>query len=286
MMKMKMSIAVGMALCFSLYGKTTADKKPEVLPVEVEKHKDAIKDAMKTNGVVTAQRAYDQIDWQAVKHPAKVLKDISKDVEKSKDAEALRREIKTKYELLREVDDLDLTDPVKATPIPVVTFPVQRFPAIEIGQLELVVMEAVTLDVPELVYAVLGERTSFNTILVPTMRYTYLDILTCDPEAMRIVGIVTPMVYGKPTEVVVVRIGNKKFDALMNVWERRYNRTVDYFDAKGHRLVPAAGTVLWVERKALLEATEAGTVTDAQWDAYNQRFNAAIGRRVRLKRQR
>lgn len=121
--------------------------KPGKLPVDVQKHVDAIKDAARSNDWPAAHTAYRKIDWRAAAEPATALAEISRELKSATSAAALRREVKTKYELLRAEGDPDLDDPIAATPIQVVMFPVQRIPAVQFGELELVI-----IDVPSLRY--------------------------------------------------------------------------------------------------------------------------------------
>jgi len=72
----------------------------------------------------------------------------------------------------------------------------------------------------------------------------------------------------------------------MDVWETRYGKMLDFYDDQGNKIVPAPGTVLWVERKVLMEAVEAGGDYDSLWAAYSAHFQKAVGRRINLKKKR
>lgn len=254
----------------------------EKLPVDVQRRVEAIQAAAKSNDWPAVRAEYDQINWRGVKKPAKVLKEISKDLKGNKDAKDLRREIKTKYELLREGDDADLEDKVATTPIPVVQYTVQKFPSMEIDQVELVAVDIPALSIPGLEYISLD----INAIAIPGLKYTYLDIIKLDPKVLQTLGIVVPVIDSKGVPVVVLKIGDEKFNALMALWEKRYSKQLDFYDEQGNRLVPMPGTVLASERQAVISATAAGGDYDALWDAYNEHFQKSVGRRISLKKNR
>lgn len=73
-----------------------------------------------SNDVVAVKAAYDSIRWDKIKHPAKFLRALSKAMKGSKKLVELRREVKTKFMLVREGDDGELDDVVTPTPVPVV----------------------------------------------------------------------------------------------------------------------------------------------------------------------
>lgn len=276
-MKQMLYILFCIALCGTLYGKHI-----ESLSVEVQRHVDVILSAAKSNDWVSARKEYDQINWQEVKKPAKILKILSKGLNDNKDCKDLRKEIKTKYQLLREEDDVDLEDSIVSTPIPIVQFEVTRFPAIEFGELELITIDTPIILFPGLKYISLD----VNAIVIPGLKYTYLDIITLNPEVLKTLGIIIPVVDSQGVSVVILRIKDEKFIALMELWEHRYSRQLDFYDNKGNRIVPMSGTVLWAERKSVIAAVEVGGDYDKLWDAYNKHFQRAVGRRINLKRKR
>ena len=200
------------------------------------------------------------------------MKIISDELKKSKDCKKLRKEIKTKFELLREDDDADMDDDIIAVPIPIVQFVVTRFPAMMIGQVELI-----TVDIPSL---------QISGLQIPGLQYVYLDILALDPEVLRALGAVVPVVDSKGAAVVIMKIRDEKFVALMKLWEKRYSKILDFWDDQGNKIVPMPGSALWYERKAVIAAVEAGGDYDALWDAYNEKMQRAVGRRINLKRKR
>ena len=217
----------------------------ETLPADVQRNIDALRLAASSNDWPSARKAYDRIDWRKVQHPAVVLKDISKELKGDNNAVALRKEVKTKYQLVRGGDDADLDDGVEATVIPFVQFVIKRFPPIGFGQLELVVVD------------------------LPSLQYT---------------DQINPKQYSNA--IVVLKTRDEKFLALMDLWETRYSRQIDYWDDKGNRIVPMGGSVLWLERKAVMDAAEKGGDYNKLWDVYNEHFQKAIGRRINLKRKR
>lgn len=227
-------------ICKTIYSKPVV--KPEQLPIDVQKHIDAIQSACVSNDWVTVVKEYGLIDWKEIKKPAKVLKILSKDLKGNKDIKDLRKEIKTKYKLLRENDDADLDDNIEEIPIPIIKISIQKFPSIEIDQLDLIVIDISKLE--------------------------YVDQLDISK-------------YSKA--IVVFKIRDENFIATMELWEKRYNKILDYYDDKGNKIIPAPGTTLWLERKAVIAAVEAGGDYDRLWDAYHQHFQKAVGRRTILK---
>jgi hypothetical protein len=100
-----------------------------------------------------------------------------------------------------------------------------------------------------------------------------------------------------PTEIVVeeIPVENLAVELVpmdeaslqaLELWEARYNKLPDYYDAAGRRIIPARGTVLWAEHQAVIKAVEAGGDYDALWGAYNKHLQAAVGRRINLNRKR
>jgi len=274
------------------YGKPI-DRKVEKLPVDIQKHVDAMKDAAKSNDWQSVREEYDKIDMRQVSNPISVLREASDVLKKSKnkDAKILRKEIKTKYELLREVSDPELDDDIETIPVPIVQFTVHRFPPMKIDQVELVTIGILSLHIPGLRYVYLDingipcPTLDFNTIVIPGLKYTYMDLMVLDPEVLKALGIMVPVVDSKGVSVVVLKIKDEKFIALMELWERRYNKQIDFYDERGNRIVPMPGTVLWGERRAVIKAVEKGGDYDALWDTYNENMRKAIGRRINLKRK-
>ncbi|MDD5707416.1 MAG: hypothetical protein PHR35_15950 [Kiritimatiellae bacterium] len=82
--------------------------------------------AARTNDWATAQAVYDRIEWRDVKRPGKVLRELSQSLKGAEGAVGLRREIKTKYGLLRGDGDGELADRVAEIAVPVVALPVVR----------------------------------------------------------------------------------------------------------------------------------------------------------------
>jgi hypothetical protein len=291
-MKQMLYILMSIALCGTLYGKQIVKEKDEVLPVNVQKRIDTIQSAVTSNDWITVRKEYDKINWQEVKTPSKVLNTLSKELKGNKDCKDLRKEIKTKYQLLREDDDADIEDNVDVTPIPIVQFTVNRFPAVEIDQVELVAVNITSLKISGLRYIYLDVNgvpcptVDFNAIAIPGLRFTYFDIITLDPDVLKSLGIFVKVVDSKGVSVVVLRTNDKNFIELMTLWENRYGKQIDFWDEKGNKIIPMSGSVLWLERKALMVAIEAGENVDMLWDAYNEHFQRVVSRRIRLKKQR
>ena len=198
-------------------------------------------------GVSNAWRALDMRQADQ----AAAIRAAAKALPAAPETAAMRREMATQLRLLDAAPAPELAD-VEPYDVPVV--------------------EVATLDV---------ETLDVQAIAIPGLTYTVLDVLTLQPDVLRALGIQVPLV-----DVEIVRIDNSKFCELMRLWEARYARQIDYRDAHGNRLVPMPGTVLWRERRAVIQAAEAGGDYDALWDAYNARLAVAVHRRENLKRGR
>ena len=198
-------------------------------------------------GVSNAWRALDMRQADQ----AAAIRAAARTVPAAPETAAMRREMATQLRLLDAAPAPELAD-VEPYDVPVV---------------EVATLEVETLDV--------------QAIAIPGLTYTVLDVLTLQPDVLRALGIQVPVV-----DVEIVRIDNARFCELMRLWEARYARQIDYRDAHGNRLVPMPGTVLWRERRAVIQAVEAGGDYDALWDAYNARLAAAVHRRKNLKRGR
>ena len=209
---------------------------------------DDLGQAVASNDIEQARVIYRGLDLRSG-DALETIRTAARAVPASPDALELRREMATKYRLLADAAAAlpPELDDVEPYAVPVV--------------------EVTTLDV--------------QAIAIPGLTYTVLDVLTLQPDVLRALGIQVPLV-----DVEIVRIDNSKFCELMRLWESRYARQIDYFDAAGNRLVPMPGTVLWRERRAVIQAVEAGGDYDALWDVYNARLAAAVHRRENLKRER
>lgn len=214
---------------------------------------DDLSQAVASNDIEQARVIYRGLDLRSG-DALETIRTAARAVPASPDALELRREMATKYRLL--ADD--------AAPLPAELADVVPY--------DVPVVEVTTLDV---------ETLDVQAIAISGLTYTVLDVLTLQPDVLRALGIEVPVVQAE-----IVRIDNARFCELMRLWEARYARQIDYRDAAGNRLVPMPGTVLWRERRAVIQAVEAGGDYDALWDAYNARLAAAVHRRKNLKRER
>lgn len=230
-------LLIGMVLFCGICGKAS-----ETLPADVQQNIDALRLAASSNDWPSARKAYDRIDWRKVKQPAVVLKDISKEFKGDKNAEDLRKEVKTKFQLVRGQQDADLADSVEPIPIPIVQYTISKFPPMDFGELELVVVDMPTLQN--------ADQSKY------------------------------------PNSIVIISTRDNKFLDAMALWESRYSKQVDYWDDNGNRIIPMGGTVLWMEREALIKAVEADGDYDKLWAEYDEHFRKAVGRRINLKKKR
>ncbi len=196
-----------------------------------------------SNDWIGAAAAWREIDLRKG-DAAATIRAAAQAVPTHPEAWALRREMATKYRLLAD----------KAAPLPPELCDVAPF--------EIAVVEVVP------------------AIKIRGLGFSSLDIITLQPDVLRAMGIVVPVVEGE-----IIQIDDAQFLELMRRWELRYTRQIDYFDVHGNRLVPAPGTVLWRERQAMLLAVESSGDPDALWDSYQARLALAIGRRLKLGRK-
>ena len=102
--------ASGMAYCLPL------DKTPP----DIQTHIDACLDHAGKKDWKAARLDYNKINWLRVSCPLPVLKAISDNLKQNSSVEDIRREIKTKYNLLKVKDDAGLADEIEAVQIPAV----------------------------------------------------------------------------------------------------------------------------------------------------------------------
>jgi len=106
------------------------------LPTDVQDGIAAFRSASGSNDWTAAQAEFARINWQDVERLAPVLAELSKSLPKDKSAAALRREIKTKYQLVRASGDPDLADTITSTPIPVLRLAPIDAPRVSAPELE------------------------------------------------------------------------------------------------------------------------------------------------------
>lgn len=129
---MKVQLLLGvLLLAGSAMAQSAIGTRP---PTAADKSVDAIKEHAKSNDWASVRKAYDGLDWRTVGKPLPVLREISTALkqDKSKEARALRKEVNTKYWLLKGEKDPELPDseprvPVPTVPIQTVVVPVYKF---------------------------------------------------------------------------------------------------------------------------------------------------------------
>jgi hypothetical protein len=129
--------------------------------------------------------------------------------------------------------------------IPVVAVAVQRLPAVAVDRLHLAVVALPVVDAG-----------------------AHLDWVRVDAVAMG-----------------VVRAKDEELFALLDLWEGRHSRRLDFWGGEGNRAMPAPGTVLWDLRERVVAAVAAGGDYETLWAEYDQSLRKAMERRAGLRRQ-
>jgi len=143
-MKTALTAAIAVALiCGTSFG-GLADRQPSEA---AQKQIDAISAASKSNDWKAAQQAYGAIDLRVAENPVAVLQSASAAVGIKPGAAELRREIATKYWLLRKDGDPDLADTITPTVIPIVEVDTMEIDALVIDALEIDALEIDALEI-------------------------------------------------------------------------------------------------------------------------------------------
>jgi hypothetical protein len=232
-----------------------------------------------TNDAKGARKEYDAVDWRTVAAPLPALREMSTALMTNGSAEAvaLRREIHTKYWLLKGERDPELGEPGERVAVPVVNVVVLDVPEVDAPVVDAPAIEApavalVMIDVPD--------------VRTPGFRFTSLEMVELRPDVLAAMGVAVPVVREEALEVAVLRVRNQVFMDAIARWEGRYGRRLDFWDKRGGRIVPAPGTVLWAMRRRVIERVEAGGDYEALWAEYDEAFRKVVGRRQWLAKKR
>jgi len=206
---------------------------------------DKIKDQAKSNDWAGIKQTYAEINWQDG-DAVESLKVVAKEVPNNKNTKELRREIKTKYELLRE-DDIDLPGlaDVKAYLIKIVHVPTIRLPLLVV---DLLVVDFMAID----------SLAVDSLIVVPLS----IDFIICkDKEYEQAMD-----TWSRRWNVALDAVGTDGFRIIPNP------RT-----ALGLR---RAGLMRQIEAQGWTAKTE------AMWSQYYRDLASALNRRKALKKRR
>lgn len=236
-------------------------KQPAVaIPPSVQARIDAIERHAGSNDMAAIQREVAQIEWRDVSNPKAVCKSLAKALPKGKVGKELRRELKTKYELLRE-DDSELAELADTQSYAV---RIVRVPSITV---ELIVVSSLPIDSLE---------------FLPMT----IDVMGFYPVTAA--GLAVPVVasHGMPVPWILCR--NVTYDNAMSAWERRWNTAMDAMGPSSVRIIPHPATELGRRRAELMAQIEKvgwTAETESAWAQYYADLAAALGRRTRLQKQ-
>ena len=108
-------------LCLAVSGAAYC-KPADKTPPDIQAHIDACLDHAGKKDWKSVRSDYNKINWLRVFCPLPVLKELSDRLKRNANVADIRREIKTKYSLLKGKDEAGLDDEIEAVQIPVVEF--------------------------------------------------------------------------------------------------------------------------------------------------------------------
>ncbi|MDD5677134.1 MAG: hypothetical protein PHW60_03965 [Kiritimatiellae bacterium] len=227
--------------------------KPGKISDSTQSKIDKIKAQAKSNDWNGIKQVYADINWQDG-DAVMSLKALAKEVPKNKNTKELRREIKTKYALLREdaVDIPELAD-VDAYPVQIVYVPT-------------ITLAPLVVDVQE----------------IPAMRFYPISVI-----GLLIPGLSVPFVDVASSFVPFIKINDAQYEQAMAAWSRRWRIAIDAVGSDGVRIIPHPYTALGMQRAALMQMIEAQGWTpgaEKAWAQYYQDLSTALNRRIRLKK--
>ena len=114
-----MKIISVIVLLFIINVYTYGEDKSSKISSYAQKHIDNIQKFSESNNWDKVRSEYKSIDWRKIDNPDTVLKTISITLKNSKDAVDIRKDIKTRYELVKEKSAPELVDPITQVVIPV-----------------------------------------------------------------------------------------------------------------------------------------------------------------------
>ena len=237
----------------SVMGKPVKPDKPGKISDTTQGKIDKIKKQAKSNDWAGIKKTYAEINWRDG-DAVKSLKAVAKEVPKNKNTKDLRREIKTKYELLREdTEDIPELVDVDAYEISIV-----RAPIIKLMPLIVNTLEIATIPIASLV----SQPMSIDVLAMPGLVVQYVDIH----------GIIVPF----------IRIDNVRFEKAMSDWSHRWNIAIDAVGTDNIRIIPHPATALGIRRASLMHMIEKKgwmKETEAAWAKYYSDLYIALSRR-------
>lgn len=236
-------------------------KQPiDAIPTSVQARIDAIERHAGSNDVAAIQGELSLLEWSEVSDPKAVCNSLAKALPKGQAGKELRRELKTKYELLRE-DDSELAELADTQSYPM---KIVRVPHMAVSTL---VVDALPIDSME-----------FYPVMIDGMEFYPV---TAD-------GLAVPVVSSHSVRVPWILCRNAAYDKAMSAWERQWNIAIDAIGPGGTRITPHPATALGQRRAALMAQIEKDgwtPATEAAWSQYYSALAAALGRRARLQKK-
>lgn len=239
-------------------------QKPGKISADTQGKIDKIKDQAKSTDWAGIKEEYRSIDWKDG-DAIESLKAIAKELPKNKNIKELRREMKTKYLLLREgTNDILGLEDVEAYNIPVI-----RLSPIILSILDIQCLDIIPLSMPGI---------EFETF----------DILTLNPDTLKMLGITIPVINPDALNISFISIANAKWEQAMATWGRRWNIAIDAIGVNNIRVIPDPKTALGQQRAKLMRVIEVEGWTKETETAWSQYYNnltkALVRRNLRKKR--
>ncbi len=236
-----------------------AKQTADAIPPSVQARIDAIERYAGSNDISSIQSEMSLVDWAAVSDPKPVCKSLAMVLPKGKAGKPLRRELKTKYELLRE-DDSELAE---LSDTQSYSLQIVRVPNITVELIEVSVLPIDSLE--------------FFPVTIDGLEFYPV---TAD-------GLAVPFVASHGTPVPWILCRNLAYDNAMSAWERRWNVAMDAIGPESIRIIPHPASDLGQRRSDLMAQIEKvgwTAETEAAWAKYYVDLAAALGRRTRLDR--
>lgn len=222
--------------------------------------------------------------WRKTKvKDAKDIAAIATEIPKGKKTKELRREVLTKYELVREKGDPDLPGMSDVSPYPV---PVVKIEPIIVDTVTLKYLRAVPVSIPAQYFNGRGIRT------VQLISFSYQQWLSflAGGDGLSFVSIdgkPLPFAQVSVTDIVFVVVDNQQFCDALAAWEVKWGIVMDLVGSERVRIIPHPYTDLGQRRTALMLGIERDGWTDANidaWAQYQADLQVAVARREHFGR--
>lgn len=242
---------------------------------------DDVTDAVASTNWAQVTNLYDRIEWQTVSEPLKTLRQLIVAMRGLPELRVLRKEIKTKYNLLKGEQDEEIVDPIVEYPVAYRKTEYKKTPFRDteyrgtvyrdvsyrrFSVINTVMSEVLSVDSP---YSV----TLYNATPFKTTRWSDspMEVTEWSDSPWSDSPMSVTEWLDTPVDVVVTHAGD------IPVWQQRYARRRDYGTNK---VLPMAWAVLGIERRRLM-GSDSGDY-DVQLDRYNTNIVRALDRRQKL----